>query len=417
MGSFLAKLQPRIVRNAWFGWAVFAFYAFLLLVKDSFGLFAVGLVGMSVVAVLEQRPWRLLPLDRVFAWLLAAFPLLMLPSFLVNAGSLRYFDYPIRALLFVPLIIGLRSYAEPKTFEAFLFRGASTGGLFAAVFSAGSLILFPAERVGLPITNPIAFGQIAAILALLALAGLCTSTGRWQKIYCGLGCLGAVVAVCASGSAGALMGLLFGFLVQIVLLIRASKKPAYAAIAIALVVISAFILWPLAAYKFEQITNDTTAFLAGKGMGTSQGMRLIAIEIALRNFSRQPILGVGPGNGHQVIADYCRVNLCTDGFQGWTGMHNQYLDILLTSGLVGLAGWLIFSLGIAWLFYGRYCAGVAPIISAAGLSIVVAMMISAFPQPLYNHNISVISFFFTITFLWFLACPGSRLSAGVPGNV
>ena len=89
-------------------------------------------------------------------------------------------------------------------------------------------------------------------------------------------------------------------------------------------------------------------------------------------------------------------------------MHNQYLDILLTSGLVGLAGWFIFSIGIICLFYSRFRSGAARIISGAGLSVVVAMMISAFPQPLYNHNISVISFFFTITFLWFLAYPAPK---------
>jgi len=403
MGSLLAKLQTRIVRHAWFEWAVFAFYSLILLVKDSFGLFAVGLVGMGVVAMFGQRSWRLLPLDLVFAALLAVFPLLMLPSLMYNGGSLRYFDYPIRALLFVPLIIGLRSYAEPKVFEVFLFRGVSTGGLFAAVFSVSSLIFGPSERVGLPITNPIAFGQIAAILALVALAGLCSSPARLQKIYCGLGCLGAVVAVGASGSAGALLGLFFGALVQLFLLGGLGKKLMHRKIIIVLILAAGALLLPLAIFKYGQITSETAAFFAGKGMGTSQGQRLIAIKIALQSFFQHPVFGIGPGNGYQVIAEYCRANLCTDQFKGWTGMHNQYLDVLLTSGLVGLAGWLIFALGIARLFYTRHCAGVAPVISAAGLSVVVAMMICAFPQPLYNHNISVIAFFFTITLLWFLA--------------
>ena len=408
MGGFLAKLHPIIIRFALLEWSVFAFYSSILLVKNSFGLFAGVLVSLSLVAVLGRWPWQVLPLDHVFTGLLAIFPLLMVPSLLVNGGSLDYFDYPIRALLYIPLIIGLRSYAEPRVFEDFLFRGVGTGGLFAAMFSAHSLILAPSERVGLPITNPIAFGQIAAILALLALAGMFRNGGRLQKIYCGFGCLGAVIAVYASGSAGALLGLVFGALVQLVLLGRSSKNPVYTKIIFIIFLISAAILLPLAVFKYGQITSETTAFFAGKGMGTSQGQRLIAMQIALQSFFQHPLLGIGPGNGYQVIAAYCSANLCTDQFQGWMGMHNQYLDILLTTGLVGLAGWLAFSIGIFCLFYSRFRSGVARIISGAGLSVVVAMMISAFPQPLYHHNISVISFFFTITFLWFLAYPVPR---------
>ena len=417
MGGFLAKLHPIIIRFALLEWSVFAFYSSILLVKNSFGLFAGVLVSLSLVAVLGRWPWRLLPLDHVFTGLLAIFPLLMVPSLLVNGGSLDYFDYPIRALLYIPLIIGLRSYAEPGIFEDFLFRGVSTGGLFAAMFSAHSLILAPSERVGLPITNPIAFGQIAAILALLALAGMFRNGGRLQKIYCGFGCLGAVIAVYASGSAGALLGLVFGALVQLVLLGRSSKNPVYTKTIFILFLVSAAILLPLAVFKYGQITSETTAFFAGKGMGTSQGQRLIAMQIALQSFFQHPLLGIGPGNGHQVIAAYCSANLCTDQFQGWTGMHNQYLDILLTSGLVGLAGWFIFSIGIFCLFYSRFRSGVARIISGAGSSVVVAMMISAFPQPLYHHNISVISFFFTITFLWFLAYPAPKELTSLDENM
>ena len=273
MGGFLAKLHPIIIRFALLEWSVFAFYSSILLVKNSFGLFAGVLVSLSLVAVLGRWPWQVLPLDHVFTGLLAIFPLLMVPSLLVNGGSLDYFDYPIRALLYIPLIIGLRSYAEPRVFEDFLFRGVGTGGLFAAMFSAHSLILAPSERVGLPITNPIAFGQIAAILALLALAGMFRNGGRLQKIYCGFGCLGAVIAVYASGSAGALLGLVFGALVQLVLLGSSSKNPVHTKIIFIIFLISAAILLPLAVFKYGQITSETTAFFAGKGMGTSQGQR------------------------------------------------------------------------------------------------------------------------------------------------
>lgn len=185
---------------------------------------------LNLVAVLGRWPWRLLPLDHAFTGLLAIFPLLMVPSLLVNGSSLDYFDYPIRALLYIPLIIGLRSYAEPRVFEDFLFRGVSTGGLFAAMLSAHSLVLAPSEQVGLPITNPIAFGQIAAILALLALAGMFRNGSRLQKIYCDFGCLAAVIAVYTSASAGALLGLVFGPLVQLVLLGRSLKNPVHAKI-------------------------------------------------------------------------------------------------------------------------------------------------------------------------------------------
>lgn len=404
-------MQGLLGKTAW--WlhrAVFGFYAFLLAIPSSYNLFGAAAASLSVVSIVASRRLYFLPLDGLLAALIAAFPLSMIPSLVANGGSWSYFDYPLRALVFIPLILGLRKLSDAEQLESFLYIGAGTGGLFAGIFSATSLALNHAVRVGNPITNPIPFGQAAAVLALLSFAGFFKITHRAIKIYLAAGYVGAIFAVYGSGSGGALLGLAAGLTTQIIFLKQSLLKSVKPKHILVIAFVSAAIALPLAASKLSEIAHDIQGFNSGRGMETSQGGRLILISIGLKSFYQHPWLGIGPGNGYQAIAEYCSQHYCTPKFSSWQGVHNQYLDILMSAGLVGIIGWLTFSLGTAYLFCTRIFAqnnATAPI---AGLAIVIAMLVSAFPQPLYNHNISVTVFAFTTSFLWYASYPSQQMS-------
>ena len=388
----------------------FGFYALILLILDAFGAFAAALVVLSIGVIAFERP-RVFPcLDRWFAFFLALYPLSLVPSLAVKGGLWHYFDYPMRCLLFIPLIMGLRSHltaVSRKTFEKAVFLGASTGGLAAGVFSLKGLFLDHVDRVGLPITNPIAYGQIAVFLALLSLGSLFCFSDTLRRSFSAIGFLGAVYAVYASGSAGALLGLGVGLLFEFVVLLRGriSKTLAYALLA--LCVVSAMMVMPLAIFKFRQVLSDVQAFSAGYGMGTSQGQRLILWGMSMREIAHSPWFGIGPGHFGSVMDRYCLSHVCTEDFRGFHGVHNQYLDSFMNAGIFGLLGLLVSFLGPLVLFLSRsflWLEG-APMPATAGVAVVLAAMTSAVTHVLYGHNISVISYFFTITFLWFMATP------------
>ena len=398
---------------------VFGFFALILLIPDAYDAFGAALVVLSIGVIAFVRP-RLFPgLDRRFAIFLALYPLSLVPSLAVKSGEWHYVDYPTRCLLFIPLIIGMRSYitsAARKYLEYAVFLGASSGGLAAGLFSLKSLLLDHVGRVGYPLTKPIPYGQIAAFLALISFVSLFCFGETWRRSLAAIGFLGAVYAVYASGSAGALLGLGVGFLFEVVVLLRGrlSKFQIYGLLG--LCIVSTSMLMPLASFKLGQVLSDFHAFSAGNGMGTSQGQRLLMWEMSLREITHSPWFGIGPGHFDAVMDHFCLYHACTKEFAGFHGVHNQYLDSFMNAGIFGLLGLLVSFLGPLALFLNRAFLWVegAPMAATAGVAVVLAAMTSAMTQNLYGHNISVISYFFTIAFLWFMATPPLEPVAPLP---
>jgi O-antigen ligase len=331
----------------------------------------------------------------------------MLPSVLVKGGNLSFFDYPARALLFVPVVLGLRARADRLSISRGFFLGASAGGLGGACFSLYSLLLYPGARVGFPIANPIPFGQIATLLALIAFASIFNTSRHWERLLSVFGFLGATFTIYATGSYGPLLGFGFGLSVLFAFVLRRRfSRFTYFGLFLLLSVVL-LICAPLLIPKFIQITSDVQAYASGSGMGASQGQRLILWSISLHEIANSPFLGIGPGHLKSVLLDFCEVNRCIGDFSTFNQVHNQYFDSALNAGLIGLTGLLVTIFSPAVLFYRRLSSPSAQVqnASATGLAIVVAASVSMVSQCLFAHNISVIPFFLTISVCWFLASP------------
>ena len=306
--------------------------------------------------------------------------------------------------------MGLRTKADPLLVSRGFFLGGSVGGLGGACFSAYSLLSHPGVRVGDPITNPIPFGQIAAALSLIAFVSIFQCTRRWEKLLSVFGFLGGIVTLYASGSSGALLGFGFGLLVVLVFV---SRKRLTRAIWLGIAVllgVAFCIVAPVLLFKFHQLGADLDAYASGAGMGTSQGQRLILWGISLREIGNSPWFGIGPGRFKLVLSEFCSTGQCSLDFMGFNHVHSQYLDSALNAGLIGLSGLLVSFVSPAVLFYRQIAVSTGPGqgASIAGLAVVVAAMGSMVSQPLFAHNISVISYVLTISICWFLAVPASR---------
>jgi len=384
---------------------VWLFYATILLLPDAHDLFGAFLVVGCLLATLLFRPFQFNRSDVVLACLLLAYPVSMLPSALVKGSDFSFFDYPVRALLFVPVVLGLRARADHLLLSRGFFLGASAGGLGAACFSLYSLLLYPGVRVGSPITHPIPFGQIASLLALMAFVSIFNSSRYWERLLSVFGFFGATFSIYATGSYGPLLGFGFGLSVLLVFVLRRRfSRFAYFGIFLLLVGIL-LICAPLLTTKFSQIASEVQAYASGSGMGTSQGQRLILWSISLHEISNSPLFGIGPGHFKTVLFDFCQVNRCLAGFSSFNQVHNQYFDSALNAGIIGLSGLLITIFSPAVLFCRRLSSPSAQVQSASvtGLAIVVAASVSMLSQCLFAHNISVISYFLTISLCWFLA--------------
>uniref|UniRef100_UPI0040499046 hypothetical protein n=1 Tax=Cyanobium sp. TaxID=2164130 RepID=UPI0040499046 len=189
------------------------FFSTIIFLPDAYDVFGAALVVYCLVATVIVRPRIFYELDWIFVGLLFCYPLLMLPSALVMGADYSFFDYPVRVLLFIPVVMGLRTKADPLLVSRGFFLGGSFGCLGGACFAAYSLLHHPGVRVGMPINNSIAFGQIAATLSLIAFVSIIHSSRRWEKVVSVLGFLGGVFTIYASGSFGAFLGGGFGLLI------------------------------------------------------------------------------------------------------------------------------------------------------------------------------------------------------------
>ena len=386
------------------------FFSTIIFLPDAYDVFGAALVVYCLVATVIVRPRIFYELDWIFVGLLFCYPLLMLPSALVMGADYSFFDYPVRVLLFIPVVMGLRTKADPLLVSRGFFLGGSFGCLGGACFAAYTLLLDPGVRVGYPITNPIPFGQIAASLSIIAFVSIFHSSRRWERVLSVFGFLGGIFTLYASGSSGAFLGFGLGLLVVLVFLSRKlTTRTAWLGLVL-LLVASLCIVAPALILKFHQLVVEVTAYVSGAGMGTSQGQRLILWGISIRELVQSPLFGFGPGHFKLVLARFCSDRYCDVGFSGFNHVHNQYFDSALNAGLIGFSGLLISLVAPAVLFYRQIAVtgGSAQGAAIVGLAVVVAAMGSMVSQPLYAHNISVISYVLTISVCWFLAVPDSR---------
>ena len=282
--------------------------------------------------------------------------------------------------------------------------------LGGACFSAYSLLQYPGVRVGLPIMNPIPFGQIAATLSLIAFVSIFHSSRRWESVFSVFGFLGGIFTLYASVSSGAFLGFGLGLLVLLVFLSRKlTTRTAWLGL-VSLLVISLCIVAPLLIFKFNMLVLDLNAYTSGAGMGTSQGQRLILWGISISELVQSPWFGIGPGHFREAVLRFCGDANCSVDFLGFNHVHSQYFDSALNAGLIGLSGLLVSLVSPIVLFYRQIAVtgGSAQGAAIVGLAVVVAAMGSMVSQPLYAHNISVISYILTISGCWFLAFPASR---------
>ena len=96
--------------------------------------------------------------------------------------------------------------------------------------------------------------------------------------------------------------------------------------------------WP----SFPSLGRLDDVLIFNDDWGTYRGT---AWRITAASWLDQPLwrklLGVGPGMMHTAVANWAGADI-TDRMKTFYAAHNEYLELLLTTGVVGLAAWLWF---------------------------------------------------------------------------
>ena len=252
---------------------------------------------------------------------------------------------------------GFMAFALPLVFYAFLVaRGVRHTILYGIPAFFGGLALAVVDAEGL------ALGIGAAVLVLLCQRMFTTRTlrrlaviggffffhaGWMQYMRTHVYTQGGKPMLAALGHVGQT-----GFLVCLVLwavlrfALRGREVPLYrlgrcvaaAVVATAAVLFLLANLWP----GFPSLGRLDEVLIVNDDWGTYRGT---AWRITAASWLDQPLwrklLGVGPGMMHTAVADWAGADI-TDRMKTFYAAHNEYLELLLTTGVVGLTAWLWF---------------------------------------------------------------------------
>lgn len=345
-------IDPGVTKDT-YGWvvAVVCFGTFALAmatvgVVEWYGLLYVASMLSGFLILLRLRPVDLRFDKPVVAQIAATFAFLLLCSLHVIV-----LDSPVDQLDTVTRIpLGLINGA----FFMLLFSRSSEAALQYLLLIAGMHtvlaigIACSAGMAGLRAggaTNPIPFSEMLAVSAgIVAIAGAARieRDQLWQPLALALFLLLTMVALVFTGTRGTLVVAL-PLIFMMALALRVRARPLHIAgtllAALAMLILADYLFFNRMALLFD----DAGTLMAGgdvEDLSASVRVRLELWISVLELVSRHPLTGYGLGAFPDLLRDPI-LDLPPDSpLLRYNHVHNQYLDILLETGLVGLVMFL-----------------------------------------------------------------------------
>lgn len=249
-----------------------------------------------------------------------------------------------RFLLLVPLFYLLRRYPPREgVFWWACLVGATIGGLWS-IYESTTYLPAPGEpavRVRGDTHSPIIFGDLSIMLGLLTACGLgyFSSKGRWFVVLALSALMLGVLGSFLSGSRGGwivlpvagLMGLWFAsarvnWKYQVVILV------AVIVIVIALLAIPGTGVYARSLLVFSEIRD----YFSGEFQNTSVGYRIEMWRAAAEIIVSHPFTGVGLDGYSRAVTDMANEGLFNPAIIQFGSPHNQFLNVFVSSGIMGL---------------------------------------------------------------------------------
>lgn len=336
--------------------------AFVLTVHHGAGISAISIFLLSLFVLIAHYPIdiTLNKKERFFIISLLLLPIVIAFDIILRDLNLRYLDNYLRFVLVIPIFFAIR---EINVNLMPLIIGILIGSIGAGIFSLYEIYYLNNLRlmdyVTLGYMLKINFGNISLLLGMMCLAGLFVA----QDIPCKkkfyiitllafiLGMTGSML----SGSRGGWVAI--PFFISLFLKYF-PKKMVYKIIG----VIIFMVLMGLTYYKSDYVQSridfaykDTSTYYtsAPEAAHTPMGSidsRLEMWKVAGIIFTEHPLFGIGSGQVTQVLKEKIDSGEIKK-IKLYDHVHNEPLQILVTTGIVGLSAYLILYAGISYYFY------------------------------------------------------------------
>jgi O-antigen ligase len=323
-----------------------------------------------------------------FAWPLLAYAVGNIVLGLYEHIAWRALDPYIPFCLILFGVWALQNY-KPKA--EWFWAGLATGAIVAAGISGFQAIKLGARADGF--IHPIQFGNVALLLGTLCMVrALLTLNFSWSNGFMWLGFTAGVVASVWSQTRGGWLAIV---LILSWILINATKAwpiPKRVAVAMVLAIglgIPALQPNGVVQSRVQEAVREFKEYVDTGTQATSVGARLAMWGVAVQQIRQAPLLGIGQSGWFEVRDEAIAKRQLDPFMKVLTHVHNEYLDITLKHGIIGLGLLLMLYLVPMLVFFKPYLHNSNVEVSSLAMAgMVVPMMFMDFglTQTFLSHN-------------------------------
>lgn len=398
--------------------SAFLFFSLMLSIPSGYS-YGAGLLLLISLAFLAHRTGKMIATtgstenlhingeDRTIACILIAVFVASLLAFLVHANNPKFLDQSTRCLLAIPVLFLL---VKAPLRLAFMWAGLAVGALSSAVVAIWQVHYQGIERATGFVTSAIPFGGLALTMSILCVAGMFwakTQRGyAWHwRIALLVGAAAGGYSSLASGSRGGWLALApVALLFCIAFLNKKNIKQAMLGVLVSVAGMGALLTMPDSTVRarYELAVQEVTNYVSLNEATSSIGGRLEAWRAAGILIQERPLLGWSVQDYHEELARLVASNQVDPFVLELANTHNNYLEVWLTQGLLGLLALL----ALLVVPFGFFCKRLlAPdltvrVLAVSGASLQASFFIFCMTQVILGRNNGIIFFVMTLVILW-----------------
>ncbi len=218
-------------------------------------------------------------------------------------------------------------------------------------------------RVSGTFGNPIFIASYLIIPMLLTVYYLLAEENRWIKAFYGALALLELYVILLSGTRGAIVGLLIGLFVAAVAYVALNQKAQIRRWG-GLGVLMFSILVVLAFTQHSKFPQGSMLYRVFNLRDTNTSARLVQWKVALTGFKDRPLLGVGSENYYYISNKYYNPEIFQYDPSWFDKPHNYWIEVLVTSGILGFAAYLAMSLIFVWVLWRAFRVGLLTLLES-----------------------------------------------------
>ncbi len=384
--------------------SLFAMPALVLTVHHGVNIAAIPILVLSLTVLQFKYSVKisLNKREKILIFSLLLLPLVMALDVTLRDLRLRYVDYYLRFIIVLPMFFALRKIKVNLTSLVTGILMGSIGGGITALYQNYYLHRSSLSEYGtLGYMIKINFGNISLLLAMMSLAGLfLVSEVRFKKTYIIISLLAFILGMTGSilsGSRGGWIALPFFI---IMFFIYFPGKRNIKILSCLMLILGMFVIYNSNGHVKSRINlayMNTESYFSSNTLTateTSAGTRLELWKAGWSLVTEHPLSGIGSGQFKDALKEKINTGEIKK-IKLFSHVHNESLQILVSTGIVGFLAYLILYVGSGYFFYSSLTASHSNkirYVSFMGLMTVGAYFIFGLTNYSFGHHLMVLFF-------------------------